>query len=1015
MELADNYLLDERLRIKRRLGEGGFGTVYEARDEHLHRTVAVKVLKDSVLHDPSVRKRFLREGKILAQVQSEYLVRLFSINISSKGFLYMVMELAEGTTLRSELNEHDRLSESDTLQVARGIALGLKALSSYGVVHRDLKPDNIMLLRTANDITTKVLDFGLSGLINKVDVKDSYVTASGTILGSVHYIAPEACMGEKATFQSDCYALGCVIYECLVGTPPFMANDPAAVVFKHVSETPIDPVESCPNLGKGIRQLLTQLLQKDPSLRFESADDLLAAIDLCIDGEVPAIKSGGALLVAPAAARLSSRLKMLVVVGGILVFCGSIAGYFYVRQQQQNRIPEINSAEVGGNQILKLCEQVRSVKPDGSLSYQQSTQLLERLLLAKNVPANTISDLRAQIAACDRRLESGSSALIKAVEHKANGLSPNQYDAILKTGAKLKLIKHEDKSQAIFAASLSCLARIPDHGDTEQTNAQLANLLDIYLRDGAVEPAVLDLMAAKFSRTTAQLNDGSDLCLCLRLAHAFSEQKRAAPTGLRVKIASQLDAARTELLGANQGLLVQQIQDTVAEGNCDAAKHFALANLRGLKATKPPGEIAPACFAMGCLLSTCDTAEGAEFFRRAMLFAEQGHRVDGLYLNSMINYARYLNGKRQFDKARPLVWKIHGIIASGVPLPDEPKVGWMQLALGLPLRSDHLRAKNVIEKMIEDSSSTRIRELQLRTDAMLAYGTALDSLDLHEEACRVLAPAYQAAKKGNVKAVTRHSALRLYALELRRSKNIRALEAYRDLFLKDAYSQAMVGVELAGLYAELADVQKYLLPPEKLNQVVVAGLPDYYSCLEKSLSLRGLSQPWCKLHSKAVAAFHAKNYDEARASLLSLTESPETKKLNSNEIRVRLIECQMALKKEEEALQQADKALLASQDWRTCRVISGCYFAAGQYDKGRAAIEKCLLAYASTDLARKYAHAQTLLARGAYAEAEAALAGLSEAIENELPKEYVDQYRELIEQCREKKSRPRRSPELDLW
>ncbi|MBY0547327.1 MAG: serine/threonine protein kinase [Candidatus Obscuribacterales bacterium] len=746
MELADSYLLDERLRIKRRLGEGGFGAVYEARDEHLHRTVAVKVLKDSVLHDPSVRKRFLREGKILAQVQSEYLVRLFSINISSKGFLYMVMELAEGTTLRSELNEHDRLSESDTLQVARGIALGLKALSSYGVVHRDLKPDNIMLMRTANDITIKVLDFGLSGLINKADVKDTYVTASGAILGSVHYIAPEACMGEKATFQSDCYALGCVIYECLVGTPPFMANDPAAVVFKHVSETPIDPVESCPKLGKGIRQLLTQLLQKDPSLRFESADDLLAAIDLCIDGEVPTIKSGGALLVAPAAARLSSRLKMLVVVGGILVFCGSIAGYFYVRQQQQNRIPEINAAEIGGNQILKLCDQIRAVKPDGSLSYQQCTQLLKRLLLAKNVPAATINDLRGQIRACDERLTALSATLIKEVDHKANGLSPNQFDAIFKTGAKLKLIGHTNQSRAIFGAALSCLARSLEERNADQTKAQLTLLVDVYLRDGALQRSVLEQLADR-------MPSFSDMGLNLRLAHAFRETECAAPQALRARIAAQLDAARAEVLGANGGLLVQQIQDAVAEKNCDAAKHYAFSNLRGLKATKSPGDSAPQCFAMGCLLSECDTAAGAEFFKRAMLFCEQGHRVDDLYLNSMNNYARYLNDDGQFDKARPLIWKIHDVIVSGASFLDQPKVGWMQVALGLPRRSDHLKTKDAIEGLLRGDSAYGVKELKWRTEALKAYGRVLDSLGLHRGASRVLAPSYETAKKGNVRAV----------------------------------------------------------------------------------------------------------------------------------------------------------------------------------------------------------------------------------------------------------------------
>ena len=1016
VELADNYLLDERLRIERRLGEGGFGTVYEARDEHLGRKVAVKVLKDSVLNDPSVRKRFVREGKILAQVQSEFLVRLFSVNISGDGFLYMVMELVDGMPLRAELNQVDKLNEQDTLNVARGVALALKALSSHGVVHRDLKPDNIMLLRTADGITTKVLDFGLSGLVNKVDVKDSYVTASGTILGSVHYIAPETCMGEKSTFQSDCYALGCLLYECLVGVPPFLADDPAAVVFKHVSETPIDPVISCPTLRKGIRQLLTRLLQKEPSLRFENADDLLTAVDLCIEGAVPPVKSGGSEL-STGTGKTSKNTAVIVISACAAVLCLSVFGYLYVRQQKQ-QVPEIDSAEVGGNRILKLGDQIRGVKPDGSLSYQQSTQLLARMLQVKTVPAKAVNDLRAQILACDKRLESASIALIKEVDHKNNGLSSDQYDAIKKAGAKLKLIGHRELSQKIFGATLICIARSLDTLNNQQARAQLCELLEIYLQEGGVELSVLDSVSNSFARVQVP-GDDLDLGLDLRLAHVFRQQKGTVPPALQTKIDVLLDSARAKVLGANQGLLVQQALDAVKQRDCDSAKHFALANLRGLKAVKPPGEIAEACFAMGCILSECDPAAGAEYYKRAMLFAEEGHRVDDLYLDSINNYARYLIGVREFDKARLLVWKIHKIIVSGIPFPDNPKVGWMQVALGLPLKSDHVAVKNAIQEIVQSAPSIGIREPRWRVEALLAYGVALDCLQLHREATLVLAPACVLARKVNVNPVVRHSILRLYAVELRRSGDRRALELYKELFLKDAYSQTMKGMELAGLYAELADVQKFLCSPGSLTGVVLVGLPDYYSCLEKSMRLRGLSQPWCRLYSQAVEAFHSKNYEDAEKCLLSLLKNPETEKISDgerSEIGVRLIECQLALHKETEALAQIPQILKFTQSFRACLAASGCYFAVGQFDNAGAAIEKCLrAAYASPDLAHRYAGAQTLLAKRSYSEAESILSGLSKAIESSLPKEYVDHYHDLVRQCRERKSTAGRFPTPPIW
>lgn len=278
LELEIDSMFESRFRIVRKLGEGGFGVVYEAFDAPLNRSVAIKLLKPSTLSDGQVRRRFLREGKILSGLQSDRLVRLYSVNVSSDGLLYMVMELVSGQTLRALLIERTRLSEASTLAIARSMVLALKVLQTADVVHRDLKPDNVMLLN-GSETHIKLLDFGLSGLLSKNVINDSQVTSEGAMIGSVHYMAPELCTGQRATIRTDFYALGCILYECLTGSPPFAAQESTAVILKHVSEMPPDPALMESGISPSTSRFLLQLLQKNPSLRFQSCDQILKILD----------------------------------------------------------------------------------------------------------------------------------------------------------------------------------------------------------------------------------------------------------------------------------------------------------------------------------------------------------------------------------------------------------------------------------------------------------------------------------------------------------------------------------------------------------------------------------------------------------------------------------------------------------------------------------------------------------------------------------------------------------------
>lgn len=481
MDLEDNYLLDDRLRIVRRLGEGGFGTVYEARDEQLNRQVAVKILNDASLHDVSSRKRFMREGKILAQVHSENLVRLYSVNISTAGLLYMVMELVAGTSLRTHLFQNERISEKLSLQVALGVARALHTLSNHGVVHRDLKPDNIMILQDeGRDATVKVLDFGLSGLINKDNVKDSYATTSGTILGSIHYIAPELCLGQKANFQSDCYALGCILYECITGAPPFHATDPAAIAFKHVSEPPADPLASVPDLSPGLRSLISRLLEKSPTSRFQNANDLVKTVESCIAGDFADLRAL-TQFDAPHKKKVLADKRLIGGVTGVgfLLLVG--AGVIYTASHPAQLAPKL--VERGTTNIYNLAEIICAQRSGEGLEYLDCKAKLAAM--EKNLSQNkdAIANLKQKLSSWDANIERSSSSLLDLLNKRHNGLTDPQVDLILRVVARLRLIGRADLAQQIVGAALKCLLRDAHESNIVERRFQITNLITEYSRD----------------------------------------------------------------------------------------------------------------------------------------------------------------------------------------------------------------------------------------------------------------------------------------------------------------------------------------------------------------------------------------------------------------------------------------------------------------------------------------------------------------------------------------------------
>lgn len=285
--LSPGTLFDGRFLIVESVGAGGMGHVYKARQKGLERTVALKVLDPVLTRDEWQRRRFEREAKILSILDHPRIAKFYGYG-SCGGLDYIYMEFAEGLSLRQELLEKDHLSLPDSLLIARQICEGLAYAHGQGVIHRDLKPDNIILMRTGEGDTLKIIDFGLSKLCDKEgSTRGQKLTESGILVGSVRYLSPEICSGKKADQRSDVYSLACIIYECMCGEAPFTAENPTAVLYKHMNEppAPLQSRPSCEGVPEALDRVLFKALSKQPADRYQSVSDFEVDLRKVAEGQ----------------------------------------------------------------------------------------------------------------------------------------------------------------------------------------------------------------------------------------------------------------------------------------------------------------------------------------------------------------------------------------------------------------------------------------------------------------------------------------------------------------------------------------------------------------------------------------------------------------------------------------------------------------------------------------------------------------------------------------------------------
>jgi serine/threonine protein kinase len=274
--------LGGRYELGQVLGRGGMAEVYLAHDTRLGRQVAVKTLRADLARDPSFQARFRREAQSAASLNHPAIVAVYDTGedyIDGVSIPYIVMEYVDGSTLRELLHSGRKLLPERAMEMTVGILQGLEYAHRSGIVHRDIKPANVMLTRNGQ---VKVMDFGIARAMGDSGMT---MTQTAAVIGTAQYLSPEQAKGEQVDARSDLYSTGCLLYELLTVRPPFVGDSPVAVAYQHVREEAQAPSVFDPEITPEMDAIVLKALTKDPNYRYQSADEMRADIEACLDGQ----------------------------------------------------------------------------------------------------------------------------------------------------------------------------------------------------------------------------------------------------------------------------------------------------------------------------------------------------------------------------------------------------------------------------------------------------------------------------------------------------------------------------------------------------------------------------------------------------------------------------------------------------------------------------------------------------------------------------------------------------------
>ena len=300
-------LLGGRYELDGVVGRGGMAEVYRARDIRLDRIVAVKTLREDLARDATFQARFRREAQSAASLNHPSIVAVYDTGEDMAGpahVPYIVMEYVDGRTLRELLRDDRRLLPERALEITDGVLRALDYSHRNGIVHRDIKPGNVMLTRSAE---VKVMDFGIARAVSDTQAT---MTQTAQVIGTAQYLSPEQARGERVDARSDLYSTGCLLYELLTGRPPFTGDSPVAIAYQHVRENPIPPSRVDPEIPAWADSIVLKAMAKDPAERYQSAAEMRTDIQRALSGVPVAAPPQATEMYAPGTQRMGPGTMM---------------------------------------------------------------------------------------------------------------------------------------------------------------------------------------------------------------------------------------------------------------------------------------------------------------------------------------------------------------------------------------------------------------------------------------------------------------------------------------------------------------------------------------------------------------------------------------------------------------------------------------------------------------------------------------------------------------------------------
>ncbi len=289
-------VLGGRYTVQDKVGTGGMAIVYRGLDEVLGRTVAIKTMLPQYASDESFAARFKQEAQAAAALQSPYIVSVYDWGRDGDTY-YIVMEYLRGTDLKSGIRRHGALDPQKVAQIGSQIAQALSVAHKHDIIHRDIKPQNIMVQPDGN---IKVMDFGIAR------AKNSHLTQDNSVLGTAHYVSPEQTQGKPLGPTTDIYSLGIVMYEAATGQVPFDGDDAITVALKQVNEQPLPPSQLNPRVDPALEGIILRCMQKDPNARFQTADELYRVLRDYLAGRMQAVNAATSVAPAPVVTNISN-------------------------------------------------------------------------------------------------------------------------------------------------------------------------------------------------------------------------------------------------------------------------------------------------------------------------------------------------------------------------------------------------------------------------------------------------------------------------------------------------------------------------------------------------------------------------------------------------------------------------------------------------------------------------------------------------------------------------------------